>query len=309
MTNKCPNCDNPVLDTAQFCPNCGITIEEERIPCSNCGAMNSRLDKFCRGCGRKVVFAEEGEDLDRDSTFAPLNLGVEEELAGTKDESLVKVVDGRRVGYVPDTDELVEELDKKGDIEGLRLMAGTFKENLRQLFSTNNELERINDRIATAIEIHRGINERKLKEVSANYLIARKKIAVLEDLSALKKLQKQGTSLYQYFGGTEPIMTPEQPVIPAPTPLASLPEMEDFPAEPENLEDFEESADSLDELTDLPDDDEELIDDDDEFSDDSGESWEELPEDEEELKPCGSCGQPVPGRASSCPNCGAEFAD
>jgi RNA polymerase subunit RPABC4/transcription elongation factor Spt4 len=51
MTN-CPNCSNPVLDSAKFCPECGKRIN---LNCTSCGYNLTGQEKHCPECGHPYL--------------------------------------------------------------------------------------------------------------------------------------------------------------------------------------------------------------------------------------------------------------
>jgi len=63
---QCPNCQNPLKETAKFCTHCGAkigsetvsTLDESLLKCS-CGATLKPGAKFCTTCGKKVEIHEE----------------------------------------------------------------------------------------------------------------------------------------------------------------------------------------------------------------------------------------------------------
>ena len=306
MAQSCPHCGKSNSGQARFCNGCGESLFQVLSEaCPSCGIVNPESARFCKSCG--FILKGKSEPTMSSSIIETIDTGTAE---GEDDKRVVKSVGGRKIAEIPDTGELMEELDRNGDLQGLRFLSGTFSESLRQMKGNTKELVRINDRIDAAIRMHQEVSDRKVGESKEDYDLSRKRIRVLEDLSALKKLMESGSNLFRFLGGKEPSEEMPGPSFQAATMEDPDSQFSDF------QEEFEEKLEDLDELTDdFTDDLEELEDLEEldggkdtleELSDDSGDGLEELSE-ESEASECPVCNQPVPDDAAKCPNCGVEF--
>ena len=286
MAITCPSCNTLNAEQAHFCKGCGESLfQKDATHCPKCGTENPEQARFCKSCGFLLKREERAPEV---KVISSLKLDEEEE------ESTIKVVGGKKIAEIPVTGETMEELDKKGDILGLRRLAGTFSATLKQMRDNTNELTQINGRIDDAIELQKNIDDKKVDESKENCGVARKKIRALEELSALKNLQDEGSSLYRFISGSEPPATAAA----APEPGFEEPRIEEPETSFDELEDFGE----LEDLSSESEEDGFL----DELVDDSGEELEELSEEDEEFS-CPKCDQPVPADATKCPNCGVQF--
>ena len=286
MAITCPSCNTLNAEQAHFCKGCGESLfQKDATHCPKCGTENPEQARFCKSCGFLLKREERAPEV---KVISSLKLDEEEE------ESTIKVVGGKKIADIPVTGETMEELDKQGDLQGLRFLSGTFSESLKQMRDNTNELARISGRIDKAIEIQKDIDDKKVDESKESYDVARKKIRALEELSALKNLQDEGSSLYQVISGSEPPATAAA----APEPGFEEPRIEEPETSFDELEDFGE----LEDLSSESEEDGFL----DELVDDSGEELEELSEEDEEFS-CPKCDQPVPADATKCPNCGVQF--
>ena len=284
MAITCPSCNTLNAEQAHFCKGCGESLlQRDATNCPKCGTENPEQARFCKSCGFLQAREEKAPEV---KVISSLKFDEGEE------ESTVMVVGGKKIAEIPVTGETMEELDKKGDLQGLQFLSGTFSATLKQMKDNTRELTQINGRIDRAIELHKNIDDKKVDESKESYSVAQKKIKALEQLSALKKLQDEGSSLYQFISGSEP-----------PAAAAPEPEFEETSVEgPETSFDGLEGFGELEDLASQSKDDDFL----DELIDDSGEELEELSEEDEEFS-CPECDQPVPADATKCPNCGIQF--
>ena len=249
------------------------------IICPKCGTENKDTAKFCKGCGAPLKGVESV--VLKPTTTAP---------APSSTAAMPRPkISNQRILTVAETGEVLEKVDREADEEGIHILSNTFAETLTQLAKSREELARIEERIADALRIQRGKEEKRLQEISASYELTQQKIRALEELSALRRLSAGEEKLAAIFRGEEVDIGDEL--------FGPGEELE----EEENLEESPEEEDILeDEL--------------------SGESpLDDLDEELEELEPagegggetftCGNCGAEVPADAKVCPVCGAQFED
>lgn len=51
VTNKCPNCGDPIAINEFFCTKCGTKLKNK---CTKCGHINELNDKYCAQCGEEL---------------------------------------------------------------------------------------------------------------------------------------------------------------------------------------------------------------------------------------------------------------
>jgi len=258
----CPNCGKHNIDTAKFCKYCGQHLYKDLIGCPRCGTENSDYAKFCKNCGFRL---KEEKKAPPPPKAPPLTKPVKEEKPPKKEEvpekkeepkpSLaepIKLRPGMRVLNIEETGEIMEEIEEKGDEEGLHILSGTFAETLDQLAQSREELGRIEERIAEALKVQREREEEKLREMTAVYELTQKKIQALEELSALRRLQSGEVKLAKLFRGEIPDIEgglfEEEKEEEIEEELEDIEDLDDF----DELEDFDdledENLEDLDEL-------------------------------------------------------------
>lgn len=78
VLKECPNCRAQVPANQRFCGACGFEIEKdssvkgECLVCSVCGDILFEGQKFCSGCGKKIVFCSHcGNDIPQNAEECP----------------------------------------------------------------------------------------------------------------------------------------------------------------------------------------------------------------------------------------------
>jgi len=252
----CPNCGKQNIDAAKFCKYCGQHLYKDLVNCPSCRTENSDYAKFCKNCGRKLK-AEERKIPAIPETAAPPPAKKEVPAKEAKKPFVgepIQLKPGMRILDIEETGEIMEEIEEKGDEEGLHILSGTFAETLDQLAQSREELGRVEERIGDALKVQREREEEKLREMTAVYELTQKKIQALEELSALRRLQSGEVKLAKLFRG-------------------EIPDIEGGLFEEEKEEELEEELEDIEDLDDFDE-----LEDYDEFED------EELSEENEELE-------------------------
>jgi hypothetical protein len=207
----CEQCGNRNDQSARFCRTCGGHLsEKEPFPCPSCGTENKDSAKFCKYCGTSFTKKEEKPESKAPES-KPETPRLTREEPPKKEESApafagepIKLRPGMRILNIEETGEIMEEIEERGDNEGLHVLSGTFAETLDQLAQSREELARIEERIGEALKVQRNREEEKLREMTAVYELTQKKIEALEELSALRRLQTGEVKLARLFRGEIP---------------------------------------------------------------------------------------------------------
>ena len=231
----CPNCGKQNIDHAKFCKFCGNHLYKNLVGCPKCGTENSDYAKFCKICGNKLK-----EELKLPAPPAPVKeeaptaapAAPEKEKPSSFVGEPIKLRPGMRVLTIEETGEIMEEIEEKGEEEGLHVLSDTFAETLEQLARSREELAQIEERIAEALKVQREREEETLREMTATYELTQKKIQALEELSALRRLQSGEIKLAKLFRG-------------------EIPDIEGGLFEEEREEEVEEDLEDIEDLEDL----------------------------------------------------------
>ncbi len=192
----CPSCQFENKESAKFCGSCGAPQKDmlDNL-CVHCGIKNLESAKFCKKCGHSFT-----PDLIPGSTPT----GDQAREAPKIVDDPIKLKPGMRILSIEETGEIMEEIEDRGDEEGLHVLSGTFAETLDHLARSREELALIEERIGEALKLQREKEEEKLREMTATYELTQKKIQALEELSALRRLQSGEIKLAKLFRGEIP---------------------------------------------------------------------------------------------------------
>ena len=256
------------------------------IICNKCKNENKEGAKFCKFCGNIMeddISPEKSTAPAFEPTPMPMNGPPEnlepEDLRMPPESPMSRPPELGRdftptTRKIAETGEVLELVDREAEQENLHILSSTFADTLTQLARSREELANIEERIADALKVQRDREEKKLRDIQANYELTQKKIQALEELSLLRKLREGEDKLAAIFRGEDVEL--EGSI------LAGIGEGE----EEDDLEELEDLDDTED-LEDL-------------------EDLDEFMEDEEEVR-CPECDTLVSMDAAECPNCGVEF--